>query len=137
MALLGARGIVRIGTSGWLYPRWRGTFYPPGLPHRRELEFASRPMSTVEINGSFYSLLRPECWQAWYAQTPADFPAFVRLLREHDVALCVADTAGRWPILEAVTSDFVYVRLHGAEELYVSGYGPRALERWARQGADA
>ena len=53
------------------------------------------------------------------------------LLREHDVALVVADTAGKWPYLEEVTADFVYVRLHGAEELYASGYTDEALDGWA------
>jgi uncharacterized protein YecE (DUF72 family) len=59
--------------------------------------------------------------------------AFVRLLRRHDVALVVADTAGRWPLLEDVTADFVYIRLHGDEELYVSGYTDEALDMWARR----
>jgi uncharacterized protein YecE (DUF72 family) len=59
--------------------------------------------------------------------------AFVDLLRAHDVALVVADTAGLWPDLEDVTSDFVYVRLHGADELYVSGYTAAALDDWARR----
>jgi uncharacterized protein YecE (DUF72 family) len=58
---------------------------------------------------------------------------FVALLRRHRVALVVADTAGRWPLKEDVTADFVYVRLHGDEELYASGYGERALERWAER----
>jgi uncharacterized protein YecE (DUF72 family) len=58
-------------------------------------------------------------------------PAFVALLRKHDVAFCIADTAGRWPYFEDVTSNFVYVRLHGAKELYVSGYSGAALDRWA------
>ncbi|GAA4838888.1 DUF72 domain-containing protein [Saccharopolyspora rosea] len=56
----------------------------------------------------------------------------VRLLREHDIGLVVADAAGDWPYLEDVTSDFVYVRLHGAEELYASGYTAEALDHWAR-----
>jgi len=56
---------------------------------------------------------------------------FVDLLREHDVALVCADTAGKWPMLDDVSSDFVYVRLHGAEELYVSGYTEEELDRWA------
>jgi uncharacterized protein YecE (DUF72 family) len=55
----------------------------------------------------------------------------VALLREHDIGLVVADTAGKWPLLEQVTSDFVYVRLHGAEELYVSGYTHESLDAWA------
>jgi uncharacterized protein YecE (DUF72 family) len=58
-------------------------------------------------------------------------PEFVQLLRQHDVALVVADTAGKWPFLEDVTSDFVYVRLHGSQELYVSGYDDDALDWWA------
>jgi uncharacterized protein YecE (DUF72 family) len=60
-------------------------------------------------------------------------PAFIALLRAHDVALVVADTAGKFPYLEDVTADFVYVRLHGDTELYVSGYTPDALDRWAQR----
>ena len=58
---------------------------------------------------------------------------FVDLLRKHDIALVVADTAGRWPFMEDATSDFVYVRLHGDEELYVSGYSEAALQGWVRK----
>ena len=56
---------------------------------------------------------------------------FIQLLRAHDIALVFADTAGRWPFAEDLTSDFVYCRLHGAEELYASGYTPAALDWWA------
>lgn len=59
--------------------------------------------------------------------------AFIRLLRRHNIGLVVADTAGRWPLLEDVTADFVYIRLHGDEELYVSGYTDEALDMWARR----
>jgi uncharacterized protein YecE (DUF72 family) len=62
-------------------------------------------------------------------------PAFLDVLRRHSIAVCVADTAGRWPFLEEATTDFVYVRLHGDERLYVSGYGPAALDRWARRAS--
>ncbi|MGN6370601.1 MAG: DUF72 domain-containing protein [Phycisphaerae bacterium] len=58
-------------------------------------------------------------------------PAFISLLRKHNIALVVADTAGKWPFMEDLTSDFVYVRLHGDEQLYVSGYTPDALDKWA------
>ncbi|MGB3610794.1 MAG: DUF72 domain-containing protein [Cellvibrio sp.] len=58
---------------------------------------------------------------------------FIDLLRRHRVALVVADTAGRWPYLEDLTSDFVYMRLHGDVELYNSGYGKKALERWQKR----
>jgi len=232
-------GDVRIGISGWRYPPWRGVFYPPDLPQRRELEYASRQLRTIEINGSFYSLQTPESYQAWYEETPADFlfsvkggryithmrrlrdaatplanffasgvanlreklgpflwqlpptlrydaaqldaflallprdtdaaaalarrrdarmtgrarlafgpprrlrhalevrhasfvdPSFIALLRRHQVAFVVADTAGRWPEYEDVTADFVYIRLHGAEQLYVSGYTEPELDRFA------
>jgi uncharacterized protein YecE (DUF72 family) len=232
---------IRIGTSGWLYPPWRGTFYPKGLVHRRELEYLSRRVNSVEINGSFYSLQRPERYRAWFEQTPEDFvfsvkggrfithmkqlrdaetalanffasgvlalgnklgpilwqlpptlqfdaerlttffdllprttraasnlakrhdeklkgdaytkpgtnrpirhalevrhPSFVtkeavKLLKQHDIALVVADTAGKWPFAEEVTSDHVYVRLHGDVELYASGYSDEALENWAKK----
>jgi uncharacterized protein YecE (DUF72 family) len=56
---------------------------------------------------------------------------FVKMLRENNVAGVFADTAGKWPYFEDVTSDFIYCRLHGDEELYVSGYTPEAIQRWA------
>ena len=230
---------VRIGISGWRYEPWRGVFYPKGLRQKSELDFASRMMRSVEINGSFYSLQRPSSYSCWYHETPDDFvfavkggrflthnkklrdcaqplanffasgvlaledklgpilwqlppqlpfdaqriedffgimprtsaaaaevaarhdsrikygayldvkedrpiryalevrhdsyhhPAFVKLLRKLDVSLVVADTAGKWPFMEEVTSDHVYVRLHGDKKLYVSGYSSDSLDTWA------
>jgi len=58
-------------------------------------------------------------------------PEFIQMLRRHEVAVVVADTAGKWPLIEDVTADFIYIRLHGDEKLYVSGYTPTALRRWA------
>jgi len=58
-------------------------------------------------------------------------PSFIRLLRKNSIALVIADTAGRWPMLQDVTADFMYLRLHGDKELYRSGYTPAALARWA------
>ena len=206
-----------------------------------ELDYAARQVSSIEINGSFYSLQRPENFRRWYDATPEAFvfsikgsrfithmkrlkdvetplanffasgvlrlaeklgpflwqfppnfrfdpdrlgkffsllprdtrraavlarkhdarlngrawtkadqlhrlrhaievrhpsfesPEFVALLREHDIAMVVADTAGKWPHIEDATSDFIYVRLHGDEELYVSGYSSDALANWARK----
>jgi uncharacterized protein YecE (DUF72 family) len=68
-----AGGRVHVGISGWSYPPWRGVFYPEGLRQADELRFASRAFSSIEINGSFYSLMRPESYRAWYAATPDDF----------------------------------------------------------------
>jgi len=230
---------VRVGISGWTYAPWRGTFYPKGLRQKDELAYVAERMSSVEINGSFYALQRPESFRSWRRQVGDDFcfavkggrfithmkrlgdvetplanffasgvlalgptlgpvlwqlpptfafdaerlaaffdllprttkqasalarrhdhrvegrsltrtskdqpirhaleirhPSFVdaafpELLRAHDIGLVVADTAGKWPLLRDVTSDFVYVRLHGDTELYASGYDDRALDTWA------
>ncbi len=65
--------MIRVGTSGWLYPPWRGAFYPQGLAQRRELEYLSRQVATIEINGSFYSLQHPNNYRTWAAKTPEDF----------------------------------------------------------------
>ncbi|MCU1226893.1 MAG: hypothetical protein JWQ42_4986 [Edaphobacter sp.] len=235
-----AIGKVRIGISGWKYAGWRGVFYPPKLAQRRELEFASREFSTIEINGTFYSLHRPKSFAQWAVETPDDFvfslkgsryithlrrllqvekplanffaqgvlqfgpklgpflwqfpptfkyererlerffrllprstkqaaklarrhdermderswtstkqdtllrhcieirhdsfavPEFIELLREYNLGLVVADTV-EWPLLMDVTSDFVYCRLHGSEQLYASGYGDVALDLWAER----
>jgi uncharacterized protein YecE (DUF72 family) len=231
-------GTVRIGISGWTYAPWRGRFYPKGLPHKKELAYAAEHFPLIEINGTFYSLQRPESFARWRDETPEDFvfaikgsryithmrrlsdietplanfmvsgilrlgpklgpilwqfpprmkfdlelfrafldllprdttearalarrhdsrmanrswlktdveqplrhaieirnesfrtPQFIELLREYGVALVCADTV-EWPLLMDLTSDFVYCRLHGSEELYVSGYDDEALDRWA------
>jgi uncharacterized protein YecE (DUF72 family) len=66
-------GRIRIGISGWRYKGWRGTFYPKGLAQRRELEFAAQHFDTIELNGSFYSLQRPQNFLQWHEETPDDF----------------------------------------------------------------
>jgi uncharacterized protein YecE (DUF72 family) len=67
------QGQIRIGMSGWRYDEWRGTFYPEGLAQRRELEFASRQLNSIELNGTFYSLQKPKSYQQWIKETPDDF----------------------------------------------------------------
>jgi uncharacterized protein YecE (DUF72 family) len=91
-------GEIRVGISGWRYPPWRGTFYPPGLAQRRELQYASRHVSTIEINGSFYSLQRPEYYAQWRDQTPEGFifgvkgPRFItHMLRLRDCEQALAN----------------------------------------------
>jgi uncharacterized protein YecE (DUF72 family) len=64
---------TRVGIAGWTYPPWRGTFYPKDLPQKRELEFASRALNSIELNGSFYSLQKPSSYRTWYQQTPEGF----------------------------------------------------------------
>lgn len=235
-------GEIRVGISGWTYPPWRGRFYPRGLPQRLELAYAARRFSTLEINGTFYSLQRPESFAAWrraapegfmyavkgsrfmthmkrlrgietalanfYASGPSllgeklgpflwQFPPtmrfdeglfrsfferlprdlggirrlasrhdervdgaaddagirlagpvrhavefrhesflnerFIGLLREFNIALVVADVAGKFPTSEDITADWVYVRLHGSRRLYRSGYRPKEIEAWAEK----
>lgn len=231
---------AHVGVSGWRYPSWRGDFYPRGLPQRLELTYAAERMTSVELNGSFYSLQRPSSYAAWRAAVPpgvtfavkggrfithlkalrevetplanffasgvlalgpqlgpvlwqlperttfdaARLTAFFELLPHsttaaarlaarhddklaedrvltscevdvpvrhaleprhvsfdsdearslcaaHGIALVVADSAGRWPVMRDATSDFRYVRLHGETELYASGYADASLDRWA------
>jgi uncharacterized protein YecE (DUF72 family) len=117
---------IRIGISGWRYKPWRGVFYPTELPQRAELHYASRIVSTIEINGSFYSLQRPESYARWYAETPDDFmftvkgPRYIthmRRLREVEEPLAnflasglfnLADKLG--PILWQFPPNFKYDR---------------------------
>lgn len=231
---------VRIGISGWVYPGWRGGFYPKGLVHRDELRYAAEHLTSIEINGSFYALQRPSSYAKWRDETPEDFvfavkggryithvrrlaavevplanffasgvlalhgklgpilwqlppnlqfdartlddflglvprtttaacalagrrddklpddcvldttdadrpirhalevrnpsfavPELVSIAREHGAAVVLADTAGRYPRIDADTADFRYVRLHGDVELYASGYTDAALNDWA------
>lgn len=66
-------GQIRIGVSGWRYTPWRGNFYPKGLAQSRELHYASRVFSTIELNGSFYSLQWPTSYAQWADETPEGF----------------------------------------------------------------
>ena len=66
-------GAIRIGIGGWTFEPWRGVFYPDGLPHKRELEFASRALTSIEINGTYYSTFKPDSWRKWRDETPDDF----------------------------------------------------------------
>jgi uncharacterized protein YecE (DUF72 family) len=71
------RGRIRVGISGWRYPAWRGDFYPRGLAQRRELEYAASQLTSIEINGSFYSLQRPSSYAAWRGEATAARKDFV------------------------------------------------------------
>lgn len=95
--------MIRIGISGWRYKPWRGVFYPPDLAQARELEFAARAVRTIEINGSFYSLQRPESYQSWYDATPQGFVfahkgnryiTHIRRLREREKPLANVFASG-------------------------------------------
>ncbi|WP_127131835.1 DUF72 domain-containing protein [Georgenia sp. SYP-B2076] len=121
---------------------------PPQLPFdagRLDAFLASLPRTTAaaaEIAAGHDQRVKDPAWTTTDADRPLRHalevrhesyrdPTCLALLREHGVACVVADTAGRWPLLEEVTSDVVYVRLHGDEELYVSGYSDEALDAWA------
>jgi uncharacterized protein YecE (DUF72 family) len=64
---------IRIGIGGWTYAPWRGTFYPSDLTQSRELEYASKNLTSIEINGTFYGLQKPASYEKWYQETPDDF----------------------------------------------------------------
>jgi uncharacterized protein YecE (DUF72 family) len=72
---------IRVGIGGWTFEPWRGVFYPKGLPQRRELEFASRQLTSIEINGTYYSSFKPADWLRWHEETPAGFVFSVKASR--------------------------------------------------------
>jgi uncharacterized protein YecE (DUF72 family) len=86
---------VTIGTSGWSYKHWRGRFYPTGLRQRDELAYLADQLDSVELNGTFYSLQRPDSFRAWHAQTPPAFSFAVKGSRfiSHNKKLRDVDTA--------------------------------------------
>ena len=71
--MTGNRGGIRVGIGGWVYPPWRGAFYPAGLPQAQELAHASRHLTAIEINGTFYNSGRPDSFRKWHRETPDNF----------------------------------------------------------------
>src|SRR5258707_4703377 len=66
-------GDIRVGIGGWVFAPWRGIFYPPGLTQARELDYASRHVTSIEINGTFYGSQKPASFRRWRDETPDDF----------------------------------------------------------------
>jgi uncharacterized protein YecE (DUF72 family) len=64
---------IRVGVGGWTYEPWRETFYPDGLPQARELQYASRQLTAIEVNGTFYRTQTPATFAKWRDETPDDF----------------------------------------------------------------
>src|ERR1700744_6315487 len=64
---------IRIGIGGWTYEPWRGPFYPDDLPQKRELEYASRKLTSIEVNGTYYGSQKPETFAKWRDETPDGF----------------------------------------------------------------
>ena len=75
------RGQIRAGIGGWTFEPWRGVFYPKGLPHARELEFASTHLPTIEINGTYYRTQTPATFAKWARETPEGFVFSVKGIR--------------------------------------------------------
>ncbi|MGV9008026.1 MAG: DUF72 domain-containing protein [Brevundimonas sp.] len=74
-------GRIHIGIGGWTYEPWRGVFYPDGLVQKRELEFASNALTSIEINGTYYSTFKPDSWMKWRDETPDGFVFAVKASR--------------------------------------------------------
>ncbi|CAN5683112.1 DUF72 domain-containing protein [soil metagenome] len=64
---------IRVGIGGWTYEPWRDNFYPTGLPQKQELHYASRQVTAIEVNGTYYSTMKPESFRKWHDETPDDF----------------------------------------------------------------
>lgn len=74
-------GRIRVGVGGWTYEPWRGVFFPEGLAQKRELEYASRALDTLEINGTYYGSQKPATFRKWHDETPDDFVFAVKAPR--------------------------------------------------------
>ncbi len=74
-------GKIRCGIGGWTFEPWRGVFYPPGLSQKKELEYASRQLTAIEINGTYYSSFKPDSWAKWRESTPPGFKFAVKASR--------------------------------------------------------
>lgn len=72
---------IHIGMGGWTYEPWRGVFYPSDLTQKRELEFASRALTSIEINGTYYSTFKRDSWKKWHDETPDGFVFAVKASR--------------------------------------------------------
>ena len=212
-----ALGTIRVGIGGWVFPPWRGTFYPPALKHADELAHASRHVTAIEINGTFYRLQNPASYRRWHDETPEDFvfslkgsrfithrndlataapfmarffdsgmaelgpklgpilwqfaagikfdeanvaafldalpkslgnlrlrhvlevrsssfrdPAFAKLMERHEAAIAWVED-DKVPLIETVTTDFVYVRLRQCSEAEPTGSAPDRIGAFAER----
>jgi uncharacterized protein YecE (DUF72 family) len=84
-------GRIRVGVGGWTFEPWRKNFYPEGLAQTRELEYASRQLTAIEINGTFYRLQKPEYFAKWRDQTPDDFVFTVKAPRYATIRKVLGD----------------------------------------------
>src|SRR5437762_4533261 len=78
---MAAAGKIRAGVGGWTFEPWRGVFYPDGLKKAAELEYASRRLTTIEINGTYYSTFKADSFAKWRAATPEGFQFTVKASR--------------------------------------------------------
>lgn len=74
-------GAIKVGVGGWTFEPWRGPFYPDDLVQRRELEYAASKLTSIEINGTYYSTFKPDSWAKWRDETPKDFVFAVKASR--------------------------------------------------------
>src|SRR3954462_15402434 len=72
---------IYVGIGGWTFDEWRGTFYPKGVTQKKELEYASRHLTSIEINRTYYSTFKPASWIKWREETPEGFVFSVKASR--------------------------------------------------------
>ena len=72
---------IHVGIGGWTFEPWRGVFYPEGLVKKRELEYAASKLTSIEINGTYYSTFKPDSWRKWRDETPDGFVFSVKACR--------------------------------------------------------
>ena len=83
---------IRVGIGGWSFEPWNETFYPEGLPQRRELEHASRRLTAIEINATFYRLQKPDSFKKWRDETPDDFVFSLKAPRYATIRAALAES---------------------------------------------
>ena len=87
------RGTIRVGVGGWNFEPWRGVFYPAGLPHKRELEFAGQHLTAIEINATFYGRQKPQSFANWAKAVPDGFQFSVKASKFSTVRKVLAEGA--------------------------------------------
>jgi len=103
-------GVIRVGVAGWTYAPWRGVFYPKGLKREQELGYAARHLRTIEINGTFYGMQRPEAFASWADQVPADFVFAVKAPRYITHILRLRDA--QVPLANFIASGLLGLGIH-------------------------
>ncbi|MFG6439247.1 DUF72 domain-containing protein [Roseateles sp. LKC17W] len=148
-----SEGKIRVGIGGWNFEPWRDNFYPKGWPQARELEYASRRLTAIEINSTYYGAQKPATFAKWRQESPDSFQFSLKairfatqrrvLARQHRVATVFTESDD-YPAIAEPTADFVYTRIMRTVSNEPLGCQPEvfpalaaAAQTWAAGGEPA